>query len=828
MTISSTTVGASIRYTTDGSTPTSTTGTVYTTPVSVAATQTLKAIAYLSGYTDSSVSSAAYVINPVVSGVVSYPGMTRAFTVTSGSGTLQTTGAIPLDATYGTFNATEGQVRYYSGTIAMDYAHPAWSMNNTVTVNFIWNIMNHASGPATIGVGVPDGAIKFNFPGAAFSNMGALPGSLNYQVKLTGTAFGGYQIQVFTGAAATAATEGTPTATGGGNFTWEGDAFTAVSFSTSGDQANGIASSSNFKSSDAWISGASAAPSGLAATANSASQISLNWTDNSADETGFKVERSPDGSTAWTQIATPAANVTSYADTGRSAVTTYFYRVRATSAAGDSAYTSTVSATTSKLDQTITFAAIAGKTFGDAPFALDATASSGLPVSYASSNNAVATVAGNTVTVVGVGTATITASQSGDVSNNAATDAAQTLTVGKAAQSITFGAIAAKTYGDASFALAATASSGLPVSYASSNNAVATVAGNTVTVVGAGTATITASQAGDASYNAATDATQTLTVGKAAQSITFGAIAAKTYGDASFALAATASSGLPVSYASSNNAVATVAGNTVTVVGAGTAIITASQSGDASYSAATDAAQTLTVGKAAQSITFGAIAAKTYGDAPFALDATASSGLTVSYESSDNAVAMVSGNTVTLVAAGSVTITASQSGNANYAPAANVLFRRSSSSPRPPSHPSFHLRAARSRAPRASRFPPPPSAQASAPPRMAARPPAPPARLQRSDFREHVANAQGHRLPVRLYGQQREQRGLCHQSGGIRRCLLSGHDPGLHRHERQRRSPNHRRDPARPHLWFTSTPHRARCVTTRAPLPWITLTRRGR
>ena len=65
-------------------------------------------------------------------------------------------------------------MRYYSGTIAMDYAHPAWTMNNTVTVNFIWNIMNHASGPATIGVGVPDGAIKFNFPGAGFNDMGTL------------------------------------------------------------------------------------------------------------------------------------------------------------------------------------------------------------------------------------------------------------------------------------------------------------------------------------------------------------------------------------------------------------------------------------------------------------------------------------------------------------------------------------------------------------------------------------------------------------------------------------------------------------------------------
>ena len=48
-----------------------------------------------------------------------------------------------------------------------------------------------------------------------------------------------------------------------------------------------------------------AAPTGLAATADSATQITLNWTDNASDETGFKIERSPDGSTGWTQIASP-------------------------------------------------------------------------------------------------------------------------------------------------------------------------------------------------------------------------------------------------------------------------------------------------------------------------------------------------------------------------------------------------------------------------------------------------------------------------------------------------------------------------------------------
>jgi hypothetical protein len=62
VTISSATPGASIRYTTDGSTPTATTGIVYAGPVAVGSTTTLKAIAHKSGMSDSTVSTAAYTI----------------------------------------------------------------------------------------------------------------------------------------------------------------------------------------------------------------------------------------------------------------------------------------------------------------------------------------------------------------------------------------------------------------------------------------------------------------------------------------------------------------------------------------------------------------------------------------------------------------------------------------------------------------------------------------------------------------------------------------------------------------------------------------------
>jgi uncharacterized repeat protein (TIGR02543 family) len=82
-----------------------------------------------------------------------------------------------------------------------------------------------------------------------------------------------------------------------------------------------------------------------------------------------------------------------------------------------------------KANQTITFGALANKTTADVPFNLTATASSGLTVSYTSSNTAVATIVGNTVTIVGVGTTNITATQSGNNNYNAAADVIQPLTV---------------------------------------------------------------------------------------------------------------------------------------------------------------------------------------------------------------------------------------------------------------------------------------------------------------------------------------------------------------------------------------------------------------
>lgn len=88
-----------------------------------------------------------------------------------------------------------------------------------------------------------------------------------------------------------------------------------------------------------------AAPSNLTATAASSSQVNLSWTDHASNETGFAIERSSAG-TSFTQIATVAANLTTYANTGLAASTAYAYRVRATGSGGNSPYSNTANATT--------------------------------------------------------------------------------------------------------------------------------------------------------------------------------------------------------------------------------------------------------------------------------------------------------------------------------------------------------------------------------------------------------------------------------------------------------------------------------------------------
>jgi hypothetical protein len=318
--------------------------------------------------------------------------------------------------------------------------------------------------------------------------------------------------------------------------------------------------------------------------------------------------------------------------------------------------------------QTITFANPGTQNVGT-PLTLSATASSGLAVTYASETTSVCTVSGTAATMLIAGTCTIQATQPGNASYSAATAVSQSFTVNLEAQTITFGNPGTQNVGTP-LTLSATASSSLAVSFDSTTPTVCTVSGTAATMLIAGSCTIEATQAGNASYAAAPKVSQSFTVNAEAQTITFAPIPGQAVGTP-LAITATASSGLGLTFASLTSSVCTVTGTTAAFSTTGTCTIQATQTGNASYAAATPVSQSFTVSAEGQTITFGTIATQTVGT-PLALSATASSSLGVTYASLTTSVCSVTGTAATMLTSGTCTIQATQPGNSSYAAAPPV------------------------------------------------------------------------------------------------------------------------------------------------------------
>ena len=248
-----------------------------------------------------------------------------------------------------------------------------------------------------------------------------------------------------------------------------------------------------------------------------------------------------------------------------------------------------------------------------------------------------------------------------------------------AAQTITFNpAVTTYSYSaGGGFGLAATASSGLAVSFASTTPTICTVVANTATIVSVGMCTIEATQSGNANFFPAPPVLKNFTIGAGQQTITFNpAVTTYPYSHlGTFALAASASSGLPVSFATETGAVCTVAGNTATILTGGLCKVKATQNGNLDYLAAPVVVENFTISLLAQRITFAPLPGQVVlGSAPLALSATGGlSGNPVTFKVIAGPGAIVNGNTLKINGLGTIDVAVTQAGNVDYPAAPQVV-----------------------------------------------------------------------------------------------------------------------------------------------------------
>ncbi|MDI9357203.1 MAG: hypothetical protein QM536_09295 [Chitinophagaceae bacterium] len=322
-----------------------------------------------------------------------------------------------------------------------------------------------------------------------------------------------------------------------------------------------------------------------------------------------------------------------------------------------------------KIEQSIFATPIPSKIFDDAPFIIEASATSFLPITYSFSNSSIAHLENNTITILQAGTTNVTFFQTGNETYRPASPVSQILFVDKKLQQITMDSIFSKYLGDEPFQIHARSNMGLTVSYSSSNQNVATISSNVVFVNGGGATIITAYQNGNNNYYPATPIQKTLYVSKRPQTLTFNPLINRTWADPPFTLRAFVSSGLFITYSSSNEFVAIVDGQNIILKEPGTTTITAYQNGNIIYIPSNSVSQKLIVEKTNQNITFPNIPVKTFGKYSFKLAAYSDSKLPITYVSSDTKIVNIIDNIVIMDTSGIAKITAYQNGNRFYLPA---------------------------------------------------------------------------------------------------------------------------------------------------------------
>ncbi len=251
-------------------------------------------------------------------------------------------------------------------------------------------------------------------------------------------------------------------------------------------------------------------PTALTATAsNTQLAVNLSWTDNASNETGYQIHRSTSSSSGFVAIGTVAANATTFFDNTILTNTTYYYQVIAVNDFGVSAFSNTANALVVPVPVANAASSITSNGFtanwaavtGATEYQLDI--SSDNFATFIPGYNSKA-ISGTSEAITGLASGVayqyrVRAVNGAAFSQSSNVIAASTL---KQSQTITFTAQTDKVVGDPAFALAATSTSGLTVTFSTASDKI-TLSGSQVTIVKAGRAIITANQTGNSTFNAA-------------------------------------------------------------------------------------------------------------------------------------------------------------------------------------------------------------------------------------------------------------------------------------------------------------------------------------
>ena len=417
------------------------------------------------------------------------------------------------------------------------------------------------------------------------------------------------------------------------------------------------------------------APTDVTATPGAAGSgmVTVAWTapaaDNGSPITGYAVSPNPD----YVRCTASPCTIT-----GLPNAEEYTFTVRATNRMGDSP-PGTSAAVMLQDTQTISFANPGTQAFGTTPTLAATGGASGQPVTFSATG--VCSITGSQLSFASTGSCTVNANQAGTPTYVAAPAVQQTFTVTKGTQSINFSALAPQTFAaGGSFAIAASASSGLAVTYGGGTADVCSVSGTTVTMLGAGTCTLTGNQAGDANWNAAAQATQTVAITAIAPGAPTGVAA--TAGDAKATVtwvAPTATGGSPITgytVAAVEDASKTCTPNPATALTCevaglanGTAYTFTATASNGSQTA-TSAPSNAVTPQGAQTISFANPGNQVFGATP-TLSASATSSLTVTFTAT-GVCTLGAGNVLSFGTLGDCTVSANQAGSAAYAAAPTV------------------------------------------------------------------------------------------------------------------------------------------------------------